>query len=110
MEYTQLLNIRDSINIVVYGAGTIGRIAYNELSKNLNIKIIAWSDQRYKRINDTPIKIISPQNIKDYSYNFIILAIDKKEKIKDIITNLIKIGLNNIISLSKTEISEMMER
>lgn len=109
MEYTQLLNIKNSINIIIYGAGTFGRIIYHELLKNPNIKIIAWSDQQYKRINDTPMKITNPQNIKDYSCDFIVLTMDNENKIKMITKDLIKMGINReIISLSKKEIFEVM--
>ncbi|MCX4327468.1 MAG: sulfotransferase family 2 domain-containing protein [Lachnospiraceae bacterium] len=111
MEYTQLLSIENSANIIIYGAGTFGRIIYHLLLKNLNIKIIAWSDQQYKKINDAPIEIINPKIIKNYSYDFIVLTIDNDYKIKKITQNLIEIGINEgkIISLSKKEIFNIIE-
>lgn len=101
MKYMQLLITKSSTNIIIYGAGTLGRIVYYELLKNTNINIVAWADQRYENINDAPMKIINPQYIKNYSYNFIILALNKE------LTN---IEINEkIVILHKKDIFHMME-
>ncbi len=100
MEYSQLLHINNSVNIVIYGAGTLGRIIYHELLKNINIRVLAWSDQNYDRINDAPIEIINPKNINNYPFDFIILAFNNKSINYDLINKDI---YNKIIKLSKEE-------
>lgn len=111
MKYTQLLNIKNSVNVIIYGAGTFGRIIYHLFLENPNIKVITWSDRQYKKINDAPIKIINPKIIKNYPYDFIVLTIDNHDKVKKIIPDLVKIGIEEkkIIILSKEEIFKIME-
>lgn len=108
--YTELLYIKHSINIAIYGAGIWGRIIYNELIKNENINIVSWSDQKYDRINDAPLKIINPQDLKNYPYQKIIVAMYNEKNVKNIIVNFEKEGINKeeIIKLSMNEIMEIM--
>ncbi|MDE6615525.1 MAG: hypothetical protein K2K35_03085, partial [Lachnospiraceae bacterium] len=94
MNYKQILSIDKTLNVIIYGAGTLGRIVYNELLKNSNIKIVGWSDQKYNRINDAPIEIISPQNIKNFSCDVIILTLNNEKLENEVIVDLRKIGIN----------------
>ncbi len=111
MKYTELLETDQPVNITVYGAGTIGRIIYNELLMNSNINIVAWSDQRYERINDTAVEIINPENIKDYSCHFIVITICDEKNVNTIINSLENMGCSNeIIYLSQDELSEIMKK
>lgn len=111
MKYTELLKINLSVDVAVYGAGTIGRIIYNELKENSNINIVAWSDQRYDRIKDTDIKIINPKNIKNYSCQMIVITICDEKIIKTIINDLINMGYTNeIIYLTQSELLKIMKK
>ena len=110
MKYTELINIHNSVDVIVYGAGTIGRLIYNKLKENCNINIVAWSDQRYGRINDIPVEIINPQYIKNYSYNIIVITIYDEQNIKNIISNLKNICCHEeIIYLLHDELVDLMK-
>ncbi len=110
MKYTELINIHHPIDVIVYGAGTIGRLIYNKLEENCNINIVAWSDQRYGRVNDIPVEIINPEYIKNFSYNIILITIYDEKNIKNIIKSLKNIGCHDeIIYLSHNELIGLMK-
>lgn len=107
--YTDLLKINRKIDIAIYGAGTIGRIIYNELKGNENINIIAWSDQKGKKINDTPMEIIETGQLSRINA-YIMVTIINKESLKKVKKNFEKLNMDKdkIVTLSVNEFQQIM--
>jgi len=85
-------------NIIIYGAGLIGNIYYNQV-KSLNYaNKILWVDKNYARYNDTRITNIEYlKNVTDYDY--IVIAIENEGIAKDVIDY-----ISNIATLSNIKI------
>lgn len=72
--------------IVLYGAGIYGKDFYKQFIDNKKINIVCWVDKYYKNLNDYPIKIEAPENIKNYEFDYIVIAV-KNKKIAENIKN-----------------------
>lgn len=109
--YTDLLKIDKKIDVAIYGAGIIGQVIYNELKRNGNINIVAWVDQKAKRINNTPMEIIEPQKLKTINAYIVVTMIEKEsiEKVKKSFEEM-NIDKEKIITLSTNEFQKIMFR
>lgn len=76
--------------IVIYGAGSLGRVVYQIYSELC--EIVGWVDQNYKIISDRlGMKILPPNMIPQLSFDFIIIAVwkyDIKMEIKQLLLNM----------------------
>lgn len=85
-------------NIIIYGAGFVGNIYYNQISSLNYANKILWVDKNYLQFNDSRIKNIEYLN-NAVGYNYIILAIESEEIAKNVIEY-----LNKIPALSQIKI------
>lgn len=69
-------------NIVLYGAGDIGISYYNYHKNNMNI--VCWADKNYQHLTDYPVKIESPDNILNYNFDYLLIAV-KSENLANLI-------------------------
>lgn len=68
--------IRPESNVILYGAGLVGRSYYRQISANNYCNIIAWCDERYIELKKKNSIISSPDIIKDInSYDYILIAV-----------------------------------
>lgn len=94
--------------VIIYGAGEYGRLVYRYLKHNVNCEIIAWADsfpesKEMKCLH----QIISPYEIKRYTYDYILIAVWDCEMAKDIRRSLVsKYGVNDDIIIWKENIEE----
>jgi len=85
-------------NIILYGAGLVGRDYYKELiSLNYANKLL-WVDKNYEKYKDLGVKSVECLN-EASDYDYVIVAIYKEEIARNIIEY-----LSNIPTLSKTKI------
>lgn len=79
--------LENGINIILFGAGTIGREYYDKLIE-LGCNIVAWIDsgKAGETINNRLIE--SPENILSYSYDSVIIAIKDKHYIDEVVSYL----------------------
>lgn len=75
--------------IVLYGAGAVGQSYYILMSDTYNI--VAWIDSKKKYVDS--IKIGKPEDIKNISYDYVILAVKDKVVALEMRTALIKLGV-----------------
>lgn len=74
--------------IVLYGAGTMGKDYYRQLSK-MGYEVVLWVDSRAQE--EKGIK--APYNILNTDYDIILVAVSRYEYAKDIITILLEMGI-----------------
>ena len=87
--------------IIIYGAGNVGKKAYEFYSKNNDI--VLWVDKNYDEMEYIfNFEIKSPDTINAYKFDYIIVATTKQQLKDEIVYYLCKnsILLNNIICLS----------
>ena len=80
--------------IILYGAGAIGYDYHCQLSQDKNIQIVDWIDKNYLKYNYLERKVISVDNIKNYDYDLILIAVKKQGLADKIIDELISIGVD----------------
>lgn len=88
-------------NIILYGAGNVGRSYYLQITTNNSSNIVAWVDKKYKDINRTGIAVNKPEIIPKMKYDYIIIAVESKKVYESIKDELIKIGVDPIRILWK---------
>ena len=76
--------------IVLYGAGNVGRSYYRQLEKNDEFKLVAWADKGQAGQCVFDQKIISPESLKNFEFDKILIAVKDVETAKTIETELCK--------------------
>lgn len=96
-------------NIILYGAGDIGKILYEQIYAIKYCNVIAFADRAAKSINFSEYfpRCIVPNDIYKYDYDFIVIA--KTNNINFIIDDLIKlqVNYNKIIVLENSNIIDV---
>lgn len=77
-------------DIILYGAGNVGESYYSQLAENHYCNIIAWAD---KAGSNKRSDIIYPEQISDFEYNKIIIAVGDKHIAEEIMDELYKLGI-----------------
>lgn len=80
-------------NIVLYGAGMVGRSYYMQIMTQKKCKIVAWIDKNYKKIRESGIKVDPIEQIVDLEYDYLIVAVESIDLYKKISEDLINIGI-----------------
>ena len=82
--------INNSDNVVLYGAGHVGKTYFNQ---NLIFKycnIVSWVDRDYTRLG---FPIVNPETIKNIDYDKVLIAIESKDTAKIITEYLYTLGV-----------------
>lgn len=70
--------------IVLYGAGAVGQDFYSQISKYVSCEIVAWIDKSYKSYKFDYRKVENADNIVDYQYDYIVIAVKSEQIAVDI--------------------------
>jgi len=85
-------------NIIIYGAGVVGKKYYNSLNMLQYAKNILWVDKNYSQYEDIGVKSI--EILKETkNYDYIVVAIEDEKIAKEVISY-----LSNIPALFQTKI------
>lgn len=85
--------VRHNAQIVVYGAGKVGKTFVNQLLATNYAEIVLWCDKAFDDYKDENIS--NPQKIKKISFDNIIVAVEKEKAALEIIDNLNKMGISS---------------
>lgn len=85
--YGRLKNAR----VVLYGAGFVGQCYYYHIMRDMETDIVAWIDREYCKYENLGLgtKVESPEHISNVEYDYIILAVWKKDMASEIKKELI---------------------
>lgn len=85
-------------NIILYGAGKVGNCIYSLLQNVNYCNVVSWVDKNYLQFNQD-IKVESPECIKEKTYDYILVAVERDALFEEIQEELCSIyGCNkNII-------------
>lgn len=86
-------DLESGSKIILYGAGAVGTDYYRVIFGYRRFELVAWVDKNWSRYKDSNIPVISPKHIKDYEYDYIILAVRRKELANQICEELEKSGM-----------------
>ncbi len=66
-------------NIVLYGAGFVGRTLKRQIDITGYCNILLWADKNYVEIQNTKhLYVSSPSRIQDIEYDFLVIAVEEK--------------------------------
>lgn len=88
--------IEPDTRIILYGMGKAGNAFYQEISQTRYCKVIAWADKNPRCIigvDDTVPKIL-PEEIKDYSFKYVVIAVQNRNTLCKISEELIYLGID----------------
>ena len=76
--------VKPDENIILYGAGVVGRTFLEQIKQSKYCCVKAVCDANYEKITDLNIPVISVEDISDYKYDKIIIAIEKESVANEI--------------------------
>lgn len=82
-------------NVLVYGAGDVGRSYINDLKLSNYAEIAGWVDKKYNRIerySDT--EIIAPEQIGEHEFDVLLIAVYDEKVSKEITKDLVNMGVD----------------
>lgn len=87
-------NMKDVSNrkLILYGAGKAGRDIYRQLVE-FGYEILAWVDRGYQHYQEMGLHVKSPDEIRGYDYDMILIAIEDKKTADNIKKILVKKGI-----------------
>ena len=86
--------VKLNANILLYGGGLVGKYFVKQLAKTEYCKVLAVCDKNYAEIGVIDeIPVISRNQINEYDYDVIIIAIEKEQLARQIMEELISEGI-----------------
>lgn len=85
--------------IIIYGAGEVGRTYHYQIFQSQYANIVAWVDKNFETIEMQNIGVENPIVIKDRKYDYIVIAIENIKTTEKIRENLLEleVPINKII-------------
>lgn len=81
-------------DFILYGAGKVGNDYYKQIQKDKNCNLLAWTDTNYESMEEgLKQKLISPDRIEDYQYDYVLVAIAARSTYEKIQESLIARGI-----------------
>lgn len=84
--------VEKSKNIVLYGAGEVGKSYREQLAMLEYSKNILWVDKNYEKYHRDDI--VSVDNILEFPYDYIVVAVANKEVVASICKDLFSMGIS----------------
>lgn len=79
--------------VVLYGAGSVGIHLYSYIKNETDIEIIGWLDKKFDSVNEKN-PVVSPYEIRNMEYDFVIISIMKKRFVDEVRKNLNELGIS----------------
>lgn len=79
--------------VILYGAGRIGACYYKQLSDSHFCREIFWVDKDYKKYRDMGLPVQGLEQIKTANYDFVFIAVKKRQIQKEIEKDLLEQGV-----------------
>lgn len=78
--------------IVLYGAGNIGLRYYRQIFRQKELHMVLWTDKQWERYRMS-IPVSGPEELASHEYDYIIIAVKKKELADEIRRELTGMGI-----------------
>ncbi len=85
--------LEQSCRIVLYGAGNVGMDYYRLIFRRNLVHLVLWVDKGWKTYQNDYTPVLSPKEIWNYEYDYIIIAIKKEKIAKEIQQELVQMGI-----------------
>ncbi len=79
--------------IILYGAGTVGVCYYRQILRQKLLQLVLWADKAWKDFEDKPLPISAPKRIMESEYDYLVIAVKRKELAEEIRKELMEAGV-----------------
>lgn len=83
--------------IMLYGAGRVGTSYYDVLGKSKLVELVAWADKKHVQKDSSreklQVPLITPEQIMNYTFDVVLVAVLKKSIYDSIRSELLKLGI-----------------
>lgn len=86
--------VRPRSRIILYGAGKIGNMYRSQIEKSDMYTLVAWSD-KYVEEEFDGVRVVKPQEIPQYDYDNIVIAIEARTVVEAVKTELCSLGIED---------------
>lgn len=80
-------------NIILYGAGNLGNVYYNQLDRTRYATVIMWCDKNFNKVKKENVKILDPQKMCSVPFDYVVVAIVNQETAKEVEKYLMELGI-----------------
>lgn len=80
-------------NIIIYGAGKVGRDYYSQICRYSECNIVLWIDKNYNNYDFPFFEVKEVSNIKQYDFDIIVIAVRNRKLAIEIMMELEKNGV-----------------
>jgi len=84
--------IENDSRIIIYGAGVVGKTFLKQIEQTGYCKVLAVADKRKDEITDLDAVVIFPDEIKEFPYDKILVAIENEVVAKEVVCELVNMG------------------
>lgn len=88
------INMIKGKRIILYCAGKVGQDYYGQMRKYDEISILAWVDKHYEKYNFDYKRVIGTDSLRNYEFDYIIIAVLDKQTADSIKKELIGMGIH----------------
>ena len=92
--------------IIIYGAGVVGKTYLKQIEQTGYCKVLAVADKRKEQLKDLNAIVILPDEIKDFKYDKILVAIENEKVAEEIICELVNMGYDELKIVWKSPLKE----
>lgn len=86
--------IKQGSNIVLWGAGKVGTVFYNQVKTSSYCNIVKWVDECAECYQKKNGKVALPETIKTVNVDYIVIAVKNELSVSQIINSLLKMGID----------------
>ncbi len=79
--------------IAIYGAGSVGKEYYLQVSRYHEIRVAAWVDKGYKTITNDYMKVESPEILRTLHFDLVMAAVKRRDMFEVIRQELEELGV-----------------
>lgn len=71
--------LKQDSRIILYGAGKVGVDYYRQIFGRKSVKLVLWVDKGWREYQNDYTPVASPEQIVDCDYDYLVIAVRKKE-------------------------------
>lgn len=86
--------INKGSKIAIWGAGKVGKAFYNQVKYSRYCDVVLWVDEGYQELVSDEGKIVSPEEIKSVTLDYIVIAVKNEDIMKKIKTEIFNLQGN----------------
>ena len=84
-----------NVDIVIYGAGYLGKKIYQQIKQIDHTKLVLWVDSNYEQYRREGLNVSNPKVVMEVEFDYIIVAVKNPNIVEEITLSLIQKGVED---------------